>query len=146
LTFCGKESEAKAYLEANLKGLLSAQIDDEGKQMLEMSRVKSKHYGNFNLVLLVRLAKISKSLGVDVWNYQDDEGRGSIRKAMNYMADCYVDPGKWTFSDEENDPIITRSWIKDGVVLYDDPVLIDVHDKVRVRNFTNVPDFVSLPN
>jgi hypothetical protein len=85
LCFCGKQDEAKIYLENNLRNLLSAQIDIDGKQVLEMDRVQNRHYSNFNLTLLVNLATIAKSLGVDVWNYEDSECKGSIRKAMKYL-------------------------------------------------------------
>lgn len=147
LFFCGKSDEAKNYLDANLKNLLVTQIDNNGKQELEMNRSKNKHYSNFNLVLLMRLAKISKSLGIDVWNYQDENGRGSIRKAMNYLAYYHLNPKEWPASAEDNETTsTTRSWIKDGVALYKDDVLIKVYEQTKVHNFINVTDFISLPN
>jgi len=146
LCACGKEVEARTYLENNLTALLVAQIDIDGKQVLEMNRVKNRHYSNFNLILLVNLATIAKSLGIDVWNYEDSEGKGSIKKAMKYLAYYYLHPTEWTTSDEANNSAMTRSWLQAGVELYDDQILQDVFREVKIYNFTSVPDYISLPN
>jgi hypothetical protein len=153
LCFCGKKEEAKNYLENNIRDLLSAQIDSEGKQVLEMQRVKNRHYINFNITMLNRLAKISKSLGIDIWNYEDENGRGSIKKAMKYMCHFYLNPEEWNTSDEINDInmlVSTRLWLKDGVKLYDDLILHQTYElvKMNVGNNDNViiiPDYISLP-
>jgi hypothetical protein len=146
LCFCGKQDEAKIYLENNLKNLLSAQIDNEGKQILEMDRVKNRHYSNFNLNLLVNLATISNNLGVNVWGYEDSEGKGSIKKAMKYLAYYYLNPTEWTTSNEQNNSAMTRAWLQAGVELYDDQILQDVFKEVKIYNFTSVPDYITLPN
>jgi len=147
LYFCGKQSEAKSYLENNVRDLLSAQIDSEGKQPLEMDRVKSRHYSSFNLTLLVRMAKISNSLGVNVWNYEDENGRGSIRKAMKYLCQCYENPQEWTASNEENDPSITKHFLRDGVILYDDSIIHDVYKKVDLYDrHTHLHEYLCLPS
>ena len=146
LCFCGKQDEAKIYLENNLRNLLSAQIDIDGKQVLEMDRVQNRHYSNFNLTLLVNLATIAKSLGVDVWNYEDSECKGSIRKAMKYLCYYYLHPEEWISSNENNNAAMTRSWLQVGVELYDDQILSDVFKLVKIYNFTSVPDYITLPN
>jgi len=125
---------------------LSAQIDIDGKQVLEMDRVQNRHYSNFNLILLVNLATIAKSLDVDIWNYQDENGKGSIRKAMNYLCNFYLHPEEWTFSNETNNSAMTRSWLQIGIELYDDQILQDVFKEVKIYNFTSVPDYIALPN
>jgi hypothetical protein len=145
LCACGKEIEAKTYLENNLKDLLSAQIDNEGKQVLEINRVKNRHYSNFNLTLLVNLAIIANSLGINVWNYEDSEGKGSIKKAMKYLAYYYLHPTEWTTSDEANNSAMTRSWLQFGVELYDDQILFDVFKEVKIYNFINITDYICLP-
>lgn len=146
LCACGKETEARTYLENNLTSLLIAQIDMDGKQVLEMNRVKNRHYSNFNLTLLVNLATIANSLGINVWNYEDENGRGSIKKAMKYLAYYYLHPNEWTSSDETNNSAMTRAWLQAGVELYDDQILQDVFREVKIYNFTNIPDYITLPN
>ncbi len=146
LCACGKEVEARTYLEHNLRALLSAQIDSDGKQVLEMDRVKNRHYSNFNLTLLVNLSTIANSLGINVWNYEDETGRGSIKKAMKYLAYYYLHPAEWTTSDEQNNSAMTRSWLQAGVELYNDQILQDVFKEVKIYNFTSVPDYIALPN
>ena len=146
LCACGKEVEARTYLENNLTALLISQIDMDGKQVLEMDRVKNRHYSNFNLILLVNLATIANSLGINVWNYEDSEGKGSIKKAMKYLAYYYAHPAEWTTSDEANNSAMTRSWLQFGIELYDDQILQDVFKEVKIYNFTSVPDYIALPN
>lgn len=146
LCACGKEVEARTYLENNLTALLSAQIDVDGKQVLEMNRVKNRHYSNFNLTLLVNLATIANSLSINVWNYEDETGKGSIKKAMKYLAYYYLNPTEWTTSNEQNNSAMTRSWLQAGVELYDDQILQDVFREVKIYNFTSVTDYINLPN
>jgi hypothetical protein len=142
----GKMDEAKEYLENNVRDVLSAQIDADGKQILELNRAQPKHYSNFNLTLLVGLATMSNSLGINIWNYEDTNGKGNIRKAMNYLCHCYLNPEEWTFSNEQNNPAMTRSWLQAGVTLYSDPILEEVFKLVKIYNFISVQDHISLPN
>jgi hypothetical protein len=147
LCACGKEVEARTYLENNVRALLSAQIDSDGKQVLEMDRVKNRHYSNFNLGMLVELATMSNSLGINIWNYEDTDGRGSIKKAMKYLCYYYLHPEEWTTSGETaNNPAMTRKWLQGGVEMYDDQVLIDVYQQVKIYNFTSIPDYITLPS
>jgi hypothetical protein len=142
LIFCGKEDEAKSYLENTVWNLLSSQINDEGEQILEMERAAPRHYSNFNLMLLMTLGKICHSLGINIWNYEDANGCGSIKKAMLYV----VDPGNWGNSNESDSPTMTRSWLKDGICLYDDTILSSVYDTVKVPNLFDTMNYVCSPN
>jgi hypothetical protein len=142
LVFCGKEAEAKTYLENTVWNLLSSQINSEGEQVLEMQRATPRHYSNFNLTLLMTLGKICNSLGINIWNYEDANGCGNIKKAMLYV----VDPGNWGNSNEVDSPIMKRSWLKDGVSLYDDPSLSSAYDSIKVPNFFDTMNYVCSPN
>lgn len=142
LVFCDKEVEAKSYLENTVWNLLSSQINDEGEQILEMERSTPRHYSNFNLILLMTLGKICHSLGINIWNYEDANGCGNIKKAMLYV----VDPGNWGNSNESDNPIMKRLWLKDGISLYNDPALSSVYDSVKVPNFFDTMSYVCSPN
>lgn len=147
LCACGKEVEARTYLENNLRDLLSAQIDSDGKQVLEMNRVHNKHYGNFNLGILVNLCIISNSLGFNVWHYEDGEGKGSIKKAMKYLSYYYNHPEEWTFSDEKSsNPAVTRRWLQAGVEIYDDKLLYDTMSIITPYTSESMTDYISLPS
>lgn len=147
LCFCGKIQEAKNYLEDNVRNMLSAQIDVDGRQVLEMDRTRSRHYSDFNLQLLVELAAISNSLGVNIWNYKDENGRGSIQQAMRFMCYYYQNPTKWNMSTEEKSAAMTRTWLQVGVKVYkEDQQLADVNNIVSFPNFIWVPDYICLPS
>jgi len=147
LCFCGKTQEAKNYLEDNIRSMLSAQIDVDGRQVLEMERTRTRHYSDFNLKLLVELATISKSLGVDIWNYKDENGRGSIQQAMRFMCYYYENPREWNTSMEEKNSSATRDWLQCGIEIYkEDQNLADVNNLIRIPNFIWVPDYICLPS
>jgi len=89
---------------------------------------------------------MSNSLGINIWNYEDTDGRGSIKKAMKYLCYYYLHPEEWKTSEETaNNPAMTRKWLQAGVELYDDKILQDVFREVKIYNFTSVPDYISLP-
>lgn len=142
LVFCGKEVEAKSYLENTVWNLLSSQINDEGEQILEMERAAPRHYSNFNLMLLMTLGKICHSLGINIWNYEDANGCGSIKKAMLYV----VDPGNWGNSNEVDSPIMKRLWLKDGVSLYNDPSLSGAYESIKIPDLFDTMNYVCSPN
>jgi hypothetical protein len=147
LCACGKEIEARAYLKNNLRELLSVQIDSTGNQILEMDRAINRNYSNFNLGMLVNLCIMSASLGVDVWNYENSEGRGSIKKAMRYLCYYYNHPEEWTFSDEtSNNPAVTRKWLQAGVEIYDDELLSSTMNNINPYTPLSMPDYLSLPS
>lgn len=141
----GNEEEAKNYLESNVKQVLSKQITSDGQQVLEMERVPKMQYCNYNLVLLCALAKICYSLGINIWDYEDDQGCGSIRKAMIYMSSMYLNPEKWTFTKEYNNSAMTRTWLVNGVSIYDDQILHDAYNQVKAYNF-NVFEHTYIPD
>ena len=137
----GEEEEARTYLKENVKEVLSKQISPDGQQPLEMERVNKRNYCDFNLILLCNLAKVCSNLGIDIWDYSDEQGRGSIRKAMVHMATFYAHPEKWTYTDETRNSATTRAWLENGVSLYNDQILHDVYKQVRIYNFCNVFEY-----
>ena len=138
LCAAGREQEAVAYMSSNVKDVLGRQIDPDGQQPLELDRVAKKHYCTFNLSLLCNLAKVCSSLGMDIWDYSDEQGRGSIRQAMRYMSEIYIDPSKWTLTSEGNNSATTRAWLESGCSVYGDQVMQEAFKSVKIHNFLNV--------
>jgi hypothetical protein len=52
------------------------------------------HYSSFNIEALSRVAEMGRLLGIDLWRYQAPEG-GSLRKAIDRVAEFAVDQRKW---------------------------------------------------
>jgi hypothetical protein len=143
LCLAGRTQEAKEYISNNIKELLSNQINSTGLQFREIDRVKNRHYCDYNLSLLCELAKICYNLNYDIWNYQDDNGCGSIKKAMLFMASFYEND--WEYSDEKNtnDPM-TRGWLYSGVYVYEDPIFLNLFKKIKL-NKEYLPEYISRP-
>jgi hypothetical protein len=142
LCLAGRVDEAKEYISNNIKELLIKQIDSNGLQVQELNRVKSRHYCDYNLALLCDLAKICFNLGYNIWNHEDKNGCGSIRKAMLHAANLYEKD--WEYSDERASDPMTRGWLYSGVYVYDDPLLLNLFEKVKI-NKNYLPEYISRP-
>ena len=94
--FLDKTDLAKKYLEDVKTKRISVQIEADGKQPLELVRTTSWHYSVFNLEALTKLAIISEKVGVDLWNYESQEG-GSIRKALDFVLPYSLNIKEWKY-------------------------------------------------
>ena len=145
LCAAGERDNAIAYLNSRVPALLDAQIDAEGKQALEMSRVTNRRYCEFNLTLLCRLATMASNLGVDLWNHVGDNGVGSIKTAMLYMAQFVTPDAVWPFSPETLNSASSREWLRYGIAMYDDPTLLSAYAMVRMYGITSLPNYITTP-
>lgn len=142
LYLAGRVDEAKEYISNNVKELLIKQINSDGLQVQELDRNRSRHYCNYNLALLCDLAKICYNLGYNIWNYEDEDGCGSIRKAMLHTANLYEKD--WNYSDEKSSDPTTRGWLYSGVCVYDDILLLNLLQKVKL-NKNYLPEYITRP-
>lgn len=63
---------------------ISEQFTVDGEQPDELARTTSKHYCFFNLQGFLYIALYAKNWGVDLFNYEDEEGK-SIRKVAEWV-------------------------------------------------------------
>jgi len=94
--FLGKKELAANVLSDARQKRIAAQVEPDGRQLLELARTKAWGYSNGNLRGLMSLATLGERVGVDLWNYQSDDGR-SIRKALDYIAPFALDGRKWPY-------------------------------------------------
>jgi hypothetical protein len=93
--FAGKRELARRVLEQAKTERIAGQIEPDGSQPRELARTTSKHYVAFNLEAFFALASIGSTVGVDLWNYQSNDGR-SIRKALDWVIPYLRDEKEWT--------------------------------------------------
>ncbi len=83
--FVGKDNIALKYLNDFPMRRLFAQIEPDGKQPAELARTKALHYSVFNLIHILDLCFIAKTMDVDLFHMKAEDGR-SISKALEYLT------------------------------------------------------------
>ena len=92
--FVGKPDLARDVIQKAREKRLVRQVMADGSQPLEAARTRGLSYSLFNLEGLMKLALLGEHVGVDLWNYQSNDGR-SIRKALGYILPYAAGDKKW---------------------------------------------------
>jgi hypothetical protein len=98
--FVGRNDLAKQILEQAKQKRIATQIEPDGKQPLELARTKAWSYSIMNLDGLMELATLGQHAGVDLWNFQMQDGRG-IRKALDFLVPTAIGEEKWAYQEIE---------------------------------------------
>lgn len=98
--FVGKNDFARKTLETAKQKRIAKQIEPDGRQLLELERTKSWNYSNMNLEGFLSLAELGDDVGVDLWSYQTNDGRG-IRKAIDFLYPFLSVENKWKYEQIE---------------------------------------------
>ena len=129
--FVGKTDVARRIVEEAKAKRIGKQIEPDGSQPRELARTTSQHYVRFNLEAFFLLASLSANLGVDLWNYRTEDGRG-IRKAMDWVLPFMRGEKEWThkqikmFDTAEYYPLLVQASIQ-----YQDPSYAELAWKLK---------------
>lgn len=91
--FIEDEPTAREVLE-RAASRIAAQIAPDGSQPLELARTRSWDYSVMNLQGMFRLAALGRHVGVDLWNFETDDGR-SIRAALDWLIPYATGELRW---------------------------------------------------
>ncbi len=83
--FSGKADLAKATISAFGQARLNPQMASDGSLPQELARTRSFHYSSWAMQAVYDVATLGECVGVDLWNYQEPDGR-SLRKATDFLA------------------------------------------------------------
>ena len=83
--FAGKNDIALKFINDFPSRRLFKQIEPDGKQPSELARTKALHYSAFNIVHMLDMCLIAKTLNIDLLAAKSADGR-SIQKAIEFMA------------------------------------------------------------
>ncbi|SHE30572.1 Alginate lyase [Fodinibius roseus] len=84
------------------KERIKEHIEADGSQPRELARTKSYSYSTMNLQGMMALAMIGEKIGMDLWNYQDEEGAG-IQTALDFLLPAALQEQEW--QHEQIEPI-----------------------------------------
>jgi hypothetical protein len=95
------------------KRRIAAQFDPSGSLPGELTRTRSFHYSIYALEPAYDVAEMAGCLGLDLWNYADDKGRG-LRKATDFIAVYRDRQADWPYKElnwpaAELEALLTRA-------------------------------------
>lgn len=94
--FTGEEAIARRFLVENVRERIAMQIRPDGSQPEELVRAISFHYVVFALVSFFNSAWRAEELGIDLWNYETEEGAG-LRQAIDWLVPYLQNPASWSY-------------------------------------------------
>jgi hypothetical protein len=92
--YLGDTDQAKKLLEKYVRDRVKTQFEPDGSQPLELERTNGILYTRFNLLAHEDGALLGQQVGLDLWNYQSDDGR-SIRKGLDWLMPYCTGEKKW---------------------------------------------------
>lgn len=85
------------YVVSHYQALVPNQIDAEGKTIKELDRTKALDYASYAINAMSQVCEIARHWGVDLYNFRTSDGRGSIERALTWLAPYAMDPSTWPY-------------------------------------------------
>lgn len=109
--FLGDEELARKLLDQHGPKRIASQIEPDGRQPYELERTRAFDYSRFNILAHVELAMLGERLGVNLWNYQTEDGR-SLRKAIDWLIPFATGEKSWEYKQ------ITPIKVKEAALVF----------------------------
>ncbi|MDB5327554.1 MAG: Alginate lyase [Phycisphaerales bacterium] len=94
--FVGKDDVVRRVASEEGARRIAKQMEPDGRLPRELTRTKSMHYSLFALDAWFQVARIAKTSGVDLYEYQSEDAR-SLRKGLEFMTPFMLGEQKWTY-------------------------------------------------
>jgi len=95
--FAGEDSIATMILDSVIVKRINRQIEPDGSQPWELERTKSMSYSIKNLNHLMENAILAEHYGIDLWNYESEDGR-SIKQAVRFLIPYMLGEKEWIYT------------------------------------------------
>ena len=128
--FCGDEKTLRTVLTRDLRVRIFLQIEPDGLQPAEMGRSISFAYVNFALYSFYNCALLGDKLGLDLWNYRTEDGRG-LKVAT-----------EWLLSRIQNEKLITGANIHGISYINSVPLLRIAAEKYKDSSYAKQIDLL----
>lgn len=89
--FTGNDDLAKTIINNFAETRLFPQIEPDGKQPQELARTTGYGYTVFNIIHMIDMCSVAKTVGIDIYKQKSKDGR-CIAKAMEYAASFFGTP------------------------------------------------------
>lgn len=119
--FTGRLDVAREVLEGVPENRIITHFEPDGSQPHELARTKSYGYCVMNLRGFFALARQAEKLEIDLWGFEDDEGR-SIRKGLDWVLEHAFGESEWEHQNlSEIKPGSALPLLRTAAVVYDEP-------------------------
>lgn len=94
--FTGKEDVARDVLRESRERRILEHTEPDGRQPRELARTLPWNYSLFNLRGYMALAHLGERAGVDIWDWESEEGHGP-RQTLAYLIPYATGEAEWTY-------------------------------------------------
>jgi hypothetical protein len=94
--FVGDTTTAASIVNEVPSKRIDSQIEPDGSQPHELKRTRSFVYSTMNLKGMFRLAILGEHLGINLWEYESEDGRG-LKKAFDYLIPYALEEKDWEY-------------------------------------------------
>ena len=98
-------------LRTEARGCLQHQIEASGQMPLETARADGATYSSMNTRGLFNLLRVANHTagGAGLWGWSASDGRGSIRRALDFLIPYATGEMKWPYGQVSDD--YTQAWV-----------------------------------
>ena len=129
--FVGRDDVVQRVAKEEGPKRIAKQIEPDGRLPKELTRTKSMHYSLFALDAWFQVARIARPAGVDVFNYESDDGR-SLRKVLAFMTPFMLGEEKWTYPSIDHETYANYAGMFHRAArVYNEPRFEEVAKKLR---------------
>ena len=96
--FTNRLDVAREVLEEVPERRIARHFEPDGRQPHELARTRSYGYSTMNLAGFFNLATQGEHIGMDLWDFETEDGRG-IRKGLDWIIEHAFGDGEWEYEN-----------------------------------------------
>jgi hypothetical protein len=117
----GDTAAVRSIVKAASSLRIASQIEPDGSMPKELQRTRALHYSTFNLMALFALATVADRVGVDLWGFTTQDGRG-MRKALDWLLPYATGTECWPYEQiSAYDPDFCYELLLRASIVYKEP-------------------------
>jgi hypothetical protein len=130
--FSGHEDVAKLVLNRFPEQRIQKQFGADGALPAELTRTRSFHYSTWTMAAVYDLASLGECFKIDLWSYQDADGRG-LRSAATFLSSYAGKENTWRWPEQKMDTLFFYGALRRAARGYKDRQLWSQSELYRDR-------------